>query len=388
MTAFLRFSLFAISIFLLSCTSGAGDKNTGADADASGLFSSGMPDEPEITTKHLLDITDSDEVMFSQVSNIRITSSGDILILDAGASKAHLFSADGSYLGSGIGEGEGPGEGRFLSGIMDLSQNDELLVFSQGLRRFSIYSIQNGAIQPVKDVTVSRFPSSFSLLPDGNIVMLERASSGVDTSDKERVSQINRDGEIIRDAYITFPESETISVTNPDGMMMFTFMTPHSRATQFAFHENTMIKIIQTELGFTQYDLQTGDIISEVRFSTPEKTVSENEKREFLNNMMGGIDMSSSQLNDILSQIPDVRGKVSAVRYDQPSRYVWLQLTPPSQDELNTVWIALTPDGSFKGKLCMEENSRILYIYNGKIYALISPEDEMPFVRVYETIMG
>ena len=376
----IRFMPVAIGALLLfSCGSGSDDQT-----DSSAQAGNGIPDGPEISYEHLLDITDSEDVMFNRISDLRVTSEGDILIMDAGSAQAHLFDADGNYLNSGIGEGAGPGEARFPAGHLGMNENDEFVMHSQGLRRMSVYRIENREITPLTDISTSRFPAGYSLQPDGSILLFERASTNPDGESTERISLMDREGDIVRDAYITFPASEALRVTNPDGLTMLTFTTPNNSSSKVVFHGDTMVMINQAELGFRRYSLKTGELLTEVSIDTPDLPVTREENREFLESIMGALELSSSQVTDLLGQMPEVRGKLMDVRYD-PAGYVWIKLLPHDEEDPKLEWLVFTEEGEFTGRMIQGEQGNILRVENGIIYLRMDDEDELPMVRVLRT---
>ncbi|MCH8556634.1 MAG: hypothetical protein LAT84_02375 [Balneolia bacterium] len=377
----IRIIPFAVGALLLfSCGSGSDDQT-----DSSAQSGDEIPDGPEITYQHVLNITGGDNVTFNRISDLWVTSEGDILIFDAGASKAHLFDADGNYLSSGIGEGQLPGEVRDPVNFLGMNDNNEFVIYSHGLMRYSVYSIENRKIIPVTDFHTMQPPLThlpYTVLADGPIMFFDFGLDNKTGELNEFASLMDREGEIVREGYISFPATEISMVSSTPTPFVLT--SPHGRMNKVALHGNTMVRNNQKDLGFQRYSLETGELLNEVSINTPDLPVSREENRDLLDLFKGDREIESSLMEDLLDQMPEVRGNVSHIRYD-PAGYVWLLLLPHDEEDPKLEWLVFTEEGDFAGRMTQFERANILRVHNGNLYQLTHDENELPMVRVLRT---
>lgn len=381
MHLYLKIALCSLlALLLASCGSESESSNDENYTDIHAL--------PEISAELLLTIADSDELMFNFISDVAPTNDGHLLVLDSRSSKAYLFSGDGSLLGTGIGEGRGPGESQFTASRLSINQDDEFIIHSQVLRRFSIYDLEDSRIRPIVEISTDRFPSEFALLPDGTILLYERKETRPDGRDYERFSIMSRDGEILRDEFLTLPPAETVVVRHPNGSIMMSISTQHHPANMIAVHDDLLLVANQTVAGFDMYQISTGELEREVRFNLPDMPVSEEEKRELLTGYTAVMDISTSQYNEMLAGIPDTRGKVSGLKYD-PAGYVWLRITPePGEPEDTQRWIVLNESGELTGRWEPANGARLLRVQDGRLYTVASDENDLQEIEIMQTSLG
>lgn len=377
----LRFLPFAAGVLLLfTCGQSSEDQ-------AVIHYEKGIPDGPEITYEQVLDITPSDHVMFNRISDLLVTSEGDLLIFDAGSSIAYLLDADGNYLSSGIGEGQGPGEVRFPSSFLHINNNDEFVVYCYGLRRFSVYKIKDQKINHIFDTHTLDMLNPIVFLPitvlaNGSIMFFEFGFNNPTGEIQEVAKQINREGEIVRDSYISIPAREMFSAGSRQSPILMS--SPHGRINRGVVHGDMMVIINQVDLGFQRYSVETGELLTEVIKDVPDLPVTRDENREIINFLSGSSEIDQSQMSDLLDQMPVVRGNVSHVRYD-PAGYVWLLLLPDEEENSPFEWVVFTEEGEFTGRITLSDRAIILRVHNGFLYILTEDDNGLPLVRVLKT---
>ena len=73
------------------------------------------------------------------VTSLRLTSRGQIIVANAGTRELRVFDSDGAFVRAVGRRGQGPGEYQHLTGI-ELFARDSLIVFDRDLRRLSVFS--------------------------------------------------------------------------------------------------------------------------------------------------------------------------------------------------------------------------------------------------------
>lgn len=339
---------------------------------------------PKFTLEHVLDITFSEEVVLNQITDLLVTSDGDLLVYDASSSMAYLFDTEGNYLSSGIGEGQGPGEVRFPSSFLQLNNNDEFVVYCYGLSRFSVYKIEDRKIIHVFDTHTLDLQSPIGILPktvlaSGSIMFFEFGFNNPSAGIQEIANQIDSEGEVIRESYISFPASEMFSAESRQSPIHIS--SPHGRINRGVVHGDMMVIINQIDLGFQRYNVETGELLTQVIVDMPDLPVSRDENREIINFLSGGREIDQSQMSDLLDQMPVVQGNVSHVRYD-PSGYVWLLLLPDEAENSPFEWLVFTEEGELKGQMTQHERDRVLRVHNSTFYVLTEDESGQTIIRL------
>ncbi len=73
------------------------------------------------------------------VTSLRVTSRGRIIVANAGTREVRVFDSDGVFVEAVGRRGQGPGEYQHLTGI-ELFARDSMIVFDRDLRRLSVFS--------------------------------------------------------------------------------------------------------------------------------------------------------------------------------------------------------------------------------------------------------
>ncbi len=374
-TIFISLLSVLVVFTLMSCGSEA-------DGDAESDYDS--LDLPVWQAEPVLQISDSDELMLQSPISIGSLDEDHIYVFDFQANRLHVFNEDGTYSNSFFREGRGPGEIQMASPNISINEQNQLLVFSMMLRRFSLYVWENESLVSVNDFTLESFPMHFHLMPDGNVTYIER-SSHLQQGDEPRYEQlhlINTDGERISESVLSFQMGDEIVMYTPDGAPMMSFASPHHPQLQYCFQDEYLFKIRQTEAGFSRYRISDGELITEVRLNLPDSEVTRQEKTDFIDRVSGPMDISSSDKARMVSEIPDIRGKTERIICD-PSGYVWLKM----QGDETPDWIVFTDTGELTASFNQPFEGRVSRIEDGRMYIITQDEDELPMLKVYELVI-
>ncbi len=368
--------LSALVVFtLMSCGSEAdGDAENGYDS----------LDLPVWQAEPVLQISDSDELMLQSPASIGSLDDDHIYVFDFRANRLHVLNEDGTLSNSFLREGRGPGEIQMPNPNISINEQNQLLVFSMMLRRFSLYGWENESLIPVNDFSLESFPMHFHLMPDGNVAYIER-SSHLQQGDEPRYEQlhlINTEGERISESVLSFQMGDEIVMNTPDGAPLMSFASPHHPQLQYCFQDEYLFKIRQTEAGFSRYRISDGELITEVRLNLPDSEVTRQEKTDFIDQVSGPMDITSSDKARMVSEIPDIRGKTERIICD-PSGYVWLKI----QGDDTPDWIVFTDTGELTASFNQPFEGRVSKIEAGRMYIITQDEDELPLLKVFELVI-
>ncbi len=353
--------LFIILLVFVSCT--PSEESTYDSLSAS-----------EIELSRLFTISDEDlpdDMLFGTINQLLVSQTGELLIVDTQLKAIHLFDPDGTYLSSEIGEGEGPGEVRQI-GTVSISGDNNLLLYDWSQRRMSQYVLENDAaakLRHLRDMTPEFYPQNFHISPNGDMFCLIHPSP-VDGEDATiTLQRINQKGEPIGDPAFEFDRNEVVEFRNEAGQMMATTSSPHHKRVILYLHEEKLIIGNSTAIGFEIYNLESGERVDSATFRRPDLTLSNSEKRDFIESMAERMGLEGMQVSTLISQMPETRGKVRMMNYDPENQLVWLNLV--SDDETTVPeWIAVSESGELTGQISNELAGPVLQYSDGRIYVL------------------
>lgn len=128
-------------------------------------------DARPFSAEPVMELRDSEDILFGSISDVRVASDGAILVADGNRQRIHLFDSGGGYLDSALREGGGPGEVELMRGDIGLTGRDTLLVYDQAMRRVSLFDFTGDDLTPLRDVPLEPFVSGFHLLPGPGILL-------------------------------------------------------------------------------------------------------------------------------------------------------------------------------------------------------------------------
>lgn len=339
----------------------------------------------EITLTKQMEVDGGDDLMIGNINQVEITGNGEMLLLDTQQKKIHLFDSAGNFIGSELSEGEGPGEVRQV-GRMDYS-NGLAQVYDWSHRKLSRYSVEsdadNGNVQFsfVEDLLPEYYPNDFHITPDGTGYVLIYPGPR-DEENEIIISAMKEKEELTEDPLLSFPNDEIIEVKNPNGQMLATFSSPHSRQIIPVFHENKLVLGRSEQVGFEIYNLMTGELTDSASYNRPDIDLTSVEKREFLEDMTERMGMEGTDIQSLISQMPDQKGKVRNLFYD-PDGVMWLNLIGDDIDANVPEWLLVNDEGDLLGKVSEEFDGAVLAVNNGKVYVRESTEEGEQFLSIY-----
>jgi len=332
---------------------------------------------PEVRIEFLFEITGSSEVTFSQISDLKVSSNGTIIVADASANRIHLFDSDGNYLSTALQEGRGPGEVQNMLGRITLSDDDRLLIYDQSLRRLSIFDLENDQLQPSQDLSLEQNASYFHLLNDKIYLYSSTSAASTDGDGQDRLLELDTDGTVLRSSIATFQRSDELMITTES--MSMGMSTEHHEKNHVGFNNNMMVQNRSNQIGFTIYDLVSGEIILQTHLNRPRKELQASEKEEFVNNILESGFVPNSQRSKLLADMPEFEPVVQILKYDSDGT-VWLKIN----DEENTGWLLFSGEsGETIGRLFYDLDGNLISVHNRYLFLSAEDEEGYPKLRIY-----
>jgi len=336
-------------------------------------------DAPEAVTSHEFTIGDSNDVLFGAIADISIDSNGRILILDPSGKKIHLFNDAGDFLGSSLNEGRGPGEVQSTAYQFHVSSDNRIILHDQGLQRLSIYEFSDNQLQPVRDVNLDVFPSNYYLGSEDKIYLHSSASSR-QGEEMDRIIILNVNGEVINDSFLEFEKGDNLEIKNLNGISSMSITSAEHVKNLVHFADEMIIHNRTGEIGFTTYDIASGEPMNQVSINRPDVPYPIEERREFINTFGERLGLDRASVSDLVSDMPDTKAVVQKLLFDQGNNTIWMKIRDTG-DEVN--WLIFSAEGELNGRLAQNFEGSILAANDGKLYVQSEDKNEAPLLQVY-----
>lgn len=332
---------------------------------------------PEVTTEFLFEISESSGAAISSISDVKIGSNGTIIVADASASRMHLFDGEGNYLSTVLRDGRGPGEVQNLLGRLALSDDNRLMIYDQSLRRLSIFDLAENGLQHRRDLTLEQTASFFHLIDDKIYLYSSTSAATTDGDENDRLLEIDITGEILRNSIATFQRSDELMITTES--MSMGMSTQHHEKNHVGFSGNIMAYNRSNRIGFTLYDLESGEPILETHLNRPRKELPASEKEEFVDEILDTGFVQRSQRSQLLADMPQYVPIVQTLKYDAAGT-IWLKIT----DSENRGWLLFSDEtGQPVGRLFEDMDGDVISVHDRHIYLSTDDEEGYPKLRVY-----
>ena len=371
----IRFILIPLLIAFASCSpsgENAYDSLSASEIQLTGLFTISDGDLP-------------DGMLFGTINQLLVAQTGEILIVDTQLKSIHIFDPDGNYLNSEIGEGEGPGEVRQI-GTVSISGDNNLLLYDWSQRRMSQYILENEetvGLRHIRDMHPEFYPQNFHITPAGDIYCLIYPSPVDDEDETVKLQKINEEGVAVGNPAFEFDRNEVVELRNESGQLMATTSSPHHKKVIPYVYGDKLILGNSLTVGFELFDLNSGERIDSVAFARPDLPLSNDEKRDFIEMMTERMGLDGAQVQTLIRQMPDRKGKVRMMNYDPMNQLVWLNLVSEEEDTVPE-WIAVSEIGELAGQISSELAGPVLQISDGRIYILAESDTGEQVVEVLE----
>ncbi len=318
--------------------------------------------------------------MFGWISDVQITSNGDILVADVTRKKLHHFKENGEFVASYLSEGRGPGEVQRMAGNISITANDKVLIYDSALRRVSLYELSENDLNVIRDVNLELFPNDFYLSSEDKIILYVTPSFRPDDNPNDRIVVANLHGEIVKEALITFEPNEQLVIYNDAGQpLMTTSSPPHSR-NLINIANDKLVYNRSDELGFKIFDLITGENTSETSLNRPDQPLSSDERRRFVDDLIERVGAGEDQKQSLVAEMPNTKGKVRMLKYDDFSGHIWLNIIDNDQAE----WLIFRENGELIATFNEHFEGNILRIQNRKIFVSTENEEGAPMLKVFQ----
>ncbi len=360
----LYISLSILFLLLVSCTTETSEYDS--------------LEAPQVEFNLINEIRDSDDIMFGNIAAVEITKDHYVLAGDFSRNRLHIFDSNGTFIHSAINDGRGPGEiQRFFS--FRVTEDNQVMIYDIPGQRFVFFDFTGTDLAFKYDMLIDSFPRYFHLSDQGEIIIYNTSSSASDEESLNHILKMDKDGTVIDESLLAFAPNEQITITTPEGRQIMSISSPHHSYYMMEYWGDRVFVANSTVTGFRVYDLNDGEKITKVNLERPDLPVTQEEKREFVDGLILATGMEDLSVSRYMAQIPDIKGKLSTIRYD-PLGYVWLQII----EEEGYSWIVFSEDGELVGRVDEEYEGSIVNIRYGRIAMLSQDEFDVPMIQVYE----
>ena len=175
---------FLISFSILSsCSSGTEEGDLSVDS------------LPVLEMQQTVQFSESDEMLLSNISQLKVDSEGNIIIVDGRQRIIHAVDPSGNYIQQIGANGSGPGEYQF-PGIVEIGPDDSIHLMDWASRTVISYSKENGQWAFESDFIAEAGQTGFfsTMFPLGSgEYYISAGTMTVNSDDQSMVFKKNRD---------------------------------------------------------------------------------------------------------------------------------------------------------------------------------------------------
>lgn len=335
-------------------------------------------DAPSIKIELLFEIRDNDEILFGDISNVVVTSDGSILITDDYQIRMHIFDAEGNYRKSALNRGRGPGEIEMMGSRIGITDQDDVLIYDFMQYRTSIFKFTGDNLELRRDVMLEKSTFYRHLTSNNELIFLVAGNENLEDEQNDRVIIVDLDGTIKNDNLIEFEEDRTLLVTVLAGMPPLPISSPYHERNIFCFSGDMLIYNRSNVLGFSVYDLPSGEILHKFSLKRPDYPLTIKESQAFIDYMAEGLKIDPSLTANLVAEMPSFKSKVKQM-YCDPTGNVWLN-TFETDD---SGWLIFSVRGELVGSLRADFEGEILSIMYDKIFVKTEDVDGALVLKVF-----
>lgn len=323
---------------------------------------------PIIELEHQLTITDSDDLVLLQITDVKSDSKGRIYLNDQRALRIHVYERNGTYLRSIGQEGSGPGEFQSLLNIL-IDHCDRLVTIDINLARNTIFIEKNGrwTVDQIFSIEGSSFYAIESIAPNGEVILnktLIRMPEPSEYWQEHELALGHLTSRLIQDNIYQFRGMGFL--LNDDG---FNIVKPYGRTTiSYAGTVGKFFIVWNDKFDLAIFDSSMNHIDS-LSVPIPNQLVTNEEKDELLN-IMGDRFRSLGR-----RYLQDTKPVIKNMFVDKDENF-WLQTYDSPE------YLILNRKGLPIGSFNLNHDMQLAHVDENSIYAIQS-DDEGYKVQVY-----
>ena len=363
--------LMSFSI-LSSCSSGTEDGDFSVDS------------LPILEMQQTVQFSESDEMLLSNISQLKVDSEGNIIIVDGRQRIIHAVDPSGNYLQQIGANGSGPGEYQF-PGIVEIGPDDSIHLMDWASRTVISYSKENGQWAFDSDFIAEADQTGFfsTMFPLGSgEYFISAGTMSANSEDQSLVfKKIGTDSNVLQDSIQVVPGNERFTIRSGDTAMMSLSQNEMHRQSVYAHDYNGSIyygwsdslAVFKLPSGSESFDLHADIDLENAPFTSASGD-------SILSRFESLLEGNSSARNDLISSFPDTKPVFSRM-FSDDSGYLWIQLQLP---EGNSTWLILDPQGEPAYRSVFDEGMDLRAVRNGLAYIVSESELGVPEVTVME----
>lgn len=362
----------ALLILMVSCTSQTTDSD---------IF-----DLPELEFEHLMEISESEDLLLGSITNLLVDRNGDLILVDGMQRFIYAINADGEFIQQIGGHGSGPGEYQF-PGMVALSDDDNFHLFDFASQSVIIYAKENGRWSYDSDFTVnfSRYGFFSMFYPAGNqeYYVVTNPMIASDDESESVVRKINNSGDVVQDSIYTYPQNERFMILN-EGMPSMSMTIPNMhRQGRFNvdydgnlyFGWSDSLTIFRQRPGESNFDPVVNINVNNLPFTNATRDT-------VLNTYENMLSSNNQARRDLISSFPDTKPIYADYKIDDQGR-VWVQMY---NREEGTEWVVFSENGDPLQKVTLPDRNSLRAIRHGNMYTIENTEEGLPIVNVFSIV--
>jgi hypothetical protein len=340
-------------------------------------------DLPLLSMQQSVQFSESDDLLLSSISQLRVDSEGNIILVDGQQRIVHAVDADGNYLQQVGANGSGPGEYQF-PGNVSMGDDDALHLINWATRAIITYQKDNGewvfSSDFIADQEKAGFFSTFFPHSTGDYYVPSGTISVNSEDDSVILKRIDNQSNVVRDSILVIPGNERFTIRNGDtAMMSITQSVMHRQALYTHNYNGTIYYGWSDSLAIYKLTPDSESFVLHADLDLPNSPFTASDADTILSRFETLFEGNPSAREDLVSSFPDTKPVYSQILADE-SGYLWIDL---EQSGDSNTWLILDSNGEPVFRAVMEDGFNLHAVRNGKAYVVSRSDMDVPTITSY-----
>lgn len=343
----------------------------------------GYSNLPELEMELEVTVSESDDLMLSNIYVLTVDSDGDMIFSDFQQRAVYAVDADGEYIQRIGSRGSGPGEFE-VPGMLTLDSDDNLHVFDVSRRTMSKFTKnENGWEFESSFVTDFQSTGWFSAFwPEEDEYKVVSSPPSMSEDRQMVVRTIDRDNQILQDSLYTFSAAESfMMMENGFPVMSLTIPEIHQQGRYIRGYDGTYFYGWTGDFTILKQDPDETELTPFIDLNLERRPLTSADGDTLISRYSGAFEGHSTARRDFRSELPDEMPLYNNMLADDSGR-LWLRLiSAPARSE-GEEWIQFNSDGEPASRLNLPERERLSAVRHNRLYTVAYDENDVPGINV------
>ncbi|WP_069133346.1 6-bladed beta-propeller [Rhodohalobacter halophilus] len=343
-------------------------------------------DLPFLEIEHVIEISESEDLLLSSITNLLVDSEGDLILVDGSQRLVYAVNSNGKFIQQIGRHGSGPGEYQF-PGIVALSNDNQLHIFDFSSQSVINYTKENGEWNFDSDfgVNFSEYGFFSTFFPAGNqeFYVVTNPMIASDDESESVVRKINNQGKVVQDSIYSYPQNERFTVIGENGpSMAMTIPNMHRQGRFNVDFEGNQYFGWTDSLTILRKSPEKSSFVPVVHIDANNLPFTDATRDSILSRYSVILENNNQARRDLISSFPDTKPVYSDFKIDDEGR-IWVQMFNEEED---TEWVLFSDEGEPLYRVSLPDRNNLRTIRHGNIYSVENTEEGLPVINIYSII--